>query len=65
VATQVHFPVGDALQHGKVRKRVRDLYGNVSGHANNNSILDTRHYEVEFEDGTLGGYAAIVNACRL
>ncbi len=45
-----------------MRRRARDPQGTLSGHANNNPILDTRQYEVEFEDDTIGSYAANVVA---
>jgi len=54
--------VGDAMQHGTVRKRARDAQGNLSGRSNKNPILDTRLYKVEFGDGTIGTYAANVIA---
>ena len=49
MVAQVYLPVSDVMQHGRVRRRARDLHGNLSGHVNN-PILDTRQYEVEFED---------------
>ena len=39
-------------------KHARDNYNNVIGHANENSILDTRGYVVEFEDGEQAELAA-------
>ena len=41
-----------ALYHAVVRRRVIDDNGNPVGKANDNPILDTRQYEVEFLDGT-------------
>ena len=39
-------------QYAKVTKRLRDTNGNLIGTADDNPILDTRMYEVEFMDGT-------------
>ena len=39
------------MQYAKVVKRVRDESGNPVGVANENPILDTRQYEVEWHDG--------------
>ena len=39
-------------QYAKVTKRMRDANGIPTGTANDNPILDTRMYEVEFLDGT-------------
>ena len=36
---------------GRVTKRIKDQHGNPVGVANDNPILDTRMYNVEFEDG--------------
>lgn len=41
----------DGLQHAKVKKRVIDDNGTPVGIANNNPLLDTRQYEVEFMNG--------------
>ena len=41
---------GEVL-HAKVKKRVRDDEGNPVGRANNNPLLDSRKYEVEYIDG--------------
>ena len=39
------------VQYGKVTKRLRDAEGRPIGTANDNPLLDTREYEVEFMDG--------------
>ncbi|CAJ1941927.1 unnamed protein product, partial [Cylindrotheca closterium] len=39
------------LQRAVVRRRIVDAEGNPIGVANNNQLLDTRQYEVEYEDG--------------
>ena len=40
------------LQRAIVRRRLVDAEGNPTGVANNNQLLDTRQYEVEYEDGS-------------
>ena len=51
---ELALPHGDAAtpQYAKVTKRLRDANGIPIGTADNNPILDTRMYEVEFMDGT-------------
>lgn len=39
------------VEYGKVTKRLRDSDGKPVGVANENPLLDTRRYEVEFSDG--------------
>ncbi|CAJ1929564.1 unnamed protein product [Cylindrotheca closterium] len=39
------------LQRAVVRRRIVDAEGNPTGVANNNQLLDTRQYKVEYEDG--------------
>jgi len=46
----------------RVTKRLKDHRGNYIGTANDNPILDTRMYEVEFHDGTKQALAANVIA---
>ena len=41
----------------EIRKRKRDSQGNPIGEANNNPILDTRIYELEFPDGRVEEYS--------
>jgi hypothetical protein len=43
---------------GTVLQRKRDRDGHLIGRYNNNPILDTRVYEVEFSDGQVLEYAA-------
>ena len=59
---EVLLPRGDGLKTGKVKRRKRDADGELRGLANNNPILDTRTYEVEFPDGQVTEYAANVIA---
>ena len=48
---------GDTVAQGSVRRRKRDVEVNTIGRANINPILDTRTYEVEFEDGSMSTYS--------
>ena len=45
-------------QYAKVTKRLRDADGIQIGTANENPILDSRMYEVEYQDGTKASLAA-------
>lgn len=47
---------------GKVRRRARDDDGELTGTSNSNPILDTRTYEVEFDDGSSAEYSANIIA---
>jgi Reverse transcriptase (RNA-dependent DNA polymerase) len=58
ISAQVLMPIGDTLRTGKVLKRKFDGDGNPVGRASSNPLLDTRVYEVEFQDGTVQEYAA-------
>jgi hypothetical protein len=49
---------GAEVQFGRVTKRLRDKNGIPIGTANDNPILDTRMYEVEFQDGHRASLAA-------
>eukprot|EP00804_Cyclotella_cryptica_P016777 CCRYP_002064-RA/>CCRYP_002064-RA protein AED:0.32 eAED:0.33 QI:0/0/0/1/1/1/2/0/448 len=51
VNTKVMLSRGDCMTRGKVVRRKRDAEGNPIGQANNNPIMDTRQYEVQFADG--------------
>ena len=48
---ELMLPRGGTLARGQVTERKRDHEGNVIGRSNANPILDTREYEVKFEDG--------------
>ena len=56
---------GEHPQLARVTKRLRDHNGNPVGTANDNPILDTRMYEVEFIDGHKQAMAANVIAENL
>ena len=59
------LPRGDKLARGKVVRRKRDVDGNPIGRENQNPILDTRRYDVEFEDGEETELTANVIAERM
>ena len=56
---------GGEVELGRVTKRLRDKDGLPIGTANDNPILDTRVYEVEFPDGHKASLAANVIAENL
>ena len=51
VNTKVMLPRGDSMTRGRVIHRKRDADGNLVGRSNDNPILDTQEYEVEFANG--------------
>ena len=51
VGARVLLPRAGGMDNATVRKRSRGNDGNPIGRANDNPILDTRQYVVEFEDG--------------
>jgi hypothetical protein len=58
LSAKVLLPHGDTQSSATVRRRKRDHEGNPIGTSHPNPVLDTRVYEVEFEDGTQQEYAA-------
>jgi hypothetical protein len=50
LSSELMLPKGGVMVKGHVTVRKRDLDGNPVGHANDNSILDTRSYIVNFDD---------------
>ena len=60
LSMELALPKGDNLnpQLAKVMKRLRDANGIPIGMANKNIILDSRMYEVEYQDGTKASLAA-------
>ncbi len=52
-SAEITLPMGGVLTKGRVISRKRDADGNTVGRASDNPILDTRTYNVEFEDGTI------------
>ena len=65
LGAKVRFPTeyGDRL--GKITQRKRDMNGNPIGKRNNNPLLDTREYVVEFPDGAIAEYTTSVIAEHL
>ena len=51
VNASVMFPIGKSYSRGKVIRQKRDAYWNAVGRENDNPILDTREYYVEFDNG--------------
>ena len=64
---EIGLPRGDdnELMHATVKRRKTDDDGNNIGSKNNNPILDSRLYEVEFIDGTVEALTANVIAENL
>ena len=62
LGVEVNLPLAGELKSATVKKRTVDGEGNPSGEANENALLDTRHYLVEFVDGRTATYAANVIA---
>ena len=46
------------LYKGTVTRRIKDCDGNPVGKRATNPVLDTRQYEVEFQDGSVETYTA-------
>ena len=65
VNAEIMLPRGDEMAMGRVTKRARDSDGNPLGNANDNSILDTRQYIVQFADGDEAELAANVIATNM
>ncbi len=57
---QLSLPKADGYKAATVLCRKHDIHGNPIGMANQNPILDTRIYEVQFTDGHVEEYAANV-----
>ena len=60
VNVEIIHPRGDEMAMGRVTKWARDLNGNPLGTADDNPILDTRQYIVEFSNGYEAELAANV-----
>lgn len=58
VDAEVILPTNDGPQRGRVRRRKRDSDGNPIGQSHDDSVLDTRVYDVEFPDGSTAAYTA-------
>ena len=63
ISARLILPDSEGIaQSGRVKRRKRDEDGKLIGKSNANPILDTSLYEVEFEDGRVGTYAANIIA---
>jgi hypothetical protein len=58
IAAEVLIPKDDVLQPATVISRKRDESGNPIGRSHINPMLDTRVYNVQFNDGHIEEYAA-------
>jgi hypothetical protein len=62
IGAQVNLPFQGTQRSGTVHRRTRNDEGELQGTANANPILDSRSYQVEFDDGELAAYSANVIA---
>jgi hypothetical protein len=62
ISAHVLLLKGDTFTKGQVIVRKHDIDGNIIGKPHTNLILDSRIYEVQFEDGHIEEYAANVIA---
>jgi hypothetical protein len=58
IGAEVNLPHQGLNRSGTVRRRARNDEGVIEGTANPNPILDTRTYQVEFDDGELALFSA-------
>jgi hypothetical protein len=58
VSAQVQLPFGGEMKRGTVANRKRDNNGNPLGMRHENPLLDSRVYEINFDDGTVGEFQA-------
>jgi Reverse transcriptase (RNA-dependent DNA polymerase) len=65
ITAEVLLPKGDEFRVGTVKKRKADDNGTPIGKSHDNPILDTREYQVEFDDGDVLEYSANVIAENL
>ena len=67
IGMELALPRGNeaTLAHAKVQKRLRDEKGRPVSMAQNNPLLDTRKYEVEFSDGHIEELTANIIAENL
>ena len=62
ISAELQLPHNESMQRAKVVGRHRDQDGRTIGCHNDNPILDTRVYDVEFNDGSIKQYSANVIA---
>ena len=60
IGIELMLPVSGELKRGKVMSRKRSSTGHLIGTSNPNPILDTRIYEVQFDNGTYADYSTNV-----
>ena len=65
IGAEVSVPLQGTLTAGKVKRRTRTEAGELFGKANDNPVLDTRSYDVEFPDGTINSYTANIIAINM
>ena len=58
IRAEVLLPQGENMKPAKVKGRAKDINGNVIGSYDDNPILNSLVYDVEFEDGVVKQYAA-------
>jgi hypothetical protein len=58
ISAEILLPLGGVLRRGKVISHKRDADGNTVSWAHDWLILDTRTYDVEFDDGTIAELTA-------
>ena len=62
IGAEIMIYHGDTVAQGSVKRRKRNVEVNTIGKANSNPIIDTKTYEVEFEDGSMSTYSEDVIA---
>ena len=62
VSAELQLANGDRMERAKVLRRHRNADGSLIGTRDDNPVLDTRVYDVEFLDGSIKQYAANVIA---
>jgi hypothetical protein len=58
ISAEILLPLGGVLRWGKVISCKRDADGNTVGRAHDRPILDTRTYDIEFDNGTISELTA-------
>ena len=58
INAEISLAKGGTLARGRVIRQKRDANGNPTGRANANPILDTRTYDIEFDDGDVTEFTA-------
>ena len=58
IHAEVLLPQGETVKSAKVKGRSKDSDGNIVGTYDNNPLLNSMLYDVEFPDGAVKKYAA-------